>query len=158
MLDIKRIRENPDEIRKGIEAKSVDCAVVDIVLERDGARREKVAEVEELKARRNVVSKEIGAKKKSGEDTSSIQTEMRELGERISALDIEVNEIAEELNEVMLTVPNMPHESTPIGHDETANKVVKEVGEKKTFDFEPKGHIEIGEKLEIGRASCRERV
>ena len=149
MLDIKIIRENPDAVRQGIEAKKVDAAVVDVVLEHDGARRAKLVEVEDLKARRNTVSKEIGAKKRNGEDTSDIQSEMRQLGESIGRLDSEVGEIGLKLDEAMLTIPNLPHESTPIGHDESANEVIKEVGDKKTFDFEPKGHIELGENLGI---------
>ncbi len=149
MLDIKKIREDADGVRKGMTAKGVDAEVVDVVLKHDGARRSKLFEVEELKAKRNAVSKEIGAKKKSGEDTSDIQAEMRNLGECISSLDQEVEDISGKLHEAMLTMPNLPHETTPVGNDESANKVVKEVGEKKTFDFEPKGHIEIGEKLGI---------
>lgn len=149
MLDIRRIRENPDEIRNGLKAKGKDALVVDVVLERDGARRGKLVEVEELKAKRNAVSKEVGAKKKRGEDTTEIQAEMRQLGERISVLDKEAADLDEKLNEVMLTITNMPHKSTPVGLDASSNKVVKEVGEKKTFNFEPKGHIEIGEKLGI---------
>jgi seryl-tRNA synthetase len=149
MLDIKKIREDADEVRKGMTAKGVDAEVVDVVLEHDGARRAKLSEVEELKAKRNAVSKEIGAKKKSGEDTSDIQAEMRDMGERISSLDQEVEDISGKLYEAMLVMPNLPHETTPVGNDESANKVVKEVGKKKTFDFKPKGHIEIGEKLGI---------
>jgi len=149
MLDIKQIREAEDRIRRGIQAKGVDPAVLDRVLEIDGKRRQLLTEVEGLKSRRNTVSKEIGALKKKGEDTAEAQSSMRELGTRITDMDTRVRETDQELRDVMLGIPNVPHDSAPVGTDESGNLLVREVGEQRRFEFEPKGHVEIGERLGI---------
>lgn len=149
MLDIKRIREKTDEVRAGLKRKGADPALLDAVLDFDKKRRELLTEVESLKNKRNTVSKEVGVRKKNGEDTTEIQAEMRALGERINALDKEVADVEIQQEQAVLVIPNLPHATTPDGHDNTANKVVKEYGKPKQFDFEPKGHIELGEKLGI---------
>ena len=149
MLDMKRIRECPDDIRAGLKARGAETEVVDGVLELDRERRELLTEVEAKKSERNRVSKEIGKLKKNGEDTSDVQLAMRELGAKIAALDEDVRAIDGRLHELVLTIPNVPSPTTPVGLDESANRTVRTEGEKKTFDFEPKGHVELGEALGI---------
>ena len=149
MLDIKKIRENADDVRRGIESRGADPAQIDQVLDLDGKRRALLTEVETLKGKRNTVSKEIGRLKKQGEDTADIQAEMKALGADVSRLDAEVREADAFLADLLLRIPNVPHASTPVGADESANQLVREVGERVTFDFEPKGHVELGETLGI---------
>jgi len=149
MLDIKRIRENPEDVRAGLESRGADAGVVDGVLELDRVRRGLLTEVEEKKGERNRVSKEIGQLKRNGEDTSAVQHAMRELGSKIAALDKEVHEVEGRLHEMVLAIPNVPGKTTPIGLDESANQVVRSYGEPVKFDFEPKGHVELGELLGI---------
>lgn len=149
MLDIKLFRENPDIIRQGLKSRGADIDVVDKVLEFDEIRRSLLTKVESLKGERNKVSKEIGAARKRGEDTSDIQSSVREMGENISTLDKQAQAVTDDLNAIMLRIPNIPHETTPIGLDESANKAIKQYGEPKTFNFEPKTHIEIGESLKL---------
>ncbi len=149
MLDIKRIRENPDEIRAGLKRRFFDPAPVDGVLACDAERRAALKEVEELKNRRNTLSKEIGAKRKAGEDTSAVQAEVREMGEKIAALDKKATELEEKQRAILLSIPNMPCDTIPTGPDSSANRVVRFVGEEPKFDFEPLDHIALGEKLGI---------
>ncbi len=149
MLDIRRIRECPDEVKQGLTSRGADAEIIDGVLELDRERRELLTEVEAKKSERNRVSKEIGKLKKNGEDTSDVQLAMRELGAKIAALDEDVRAIDGRLHELVLTIPNVPSPTTPVGQDESANRLVRTEGEKKSFDFEPKGHVELGEALGI---------
>ena len=149
MLDIKRIRENSDEVKAGLEARGADSSMIDSVLELDRERRMLLTEVEEKKGERNRVSKQIGQLKRNGEDTTAIQLQMRELGAKIAALDKNVREIDERLRAAILAIPNVPGKTTPVGADESANKILRYEGEKREFAFEPKGHVELGEALGI---------
>jgi len=147
MLDIKRIREQADEVRKGLEARGVDTSLVDIALDRDRERRELLTESEALKSQRNTVSKEIGALKKKGEDTAETQASMREIGDRIGSLDEALRATETALQEAMLGIPNVPHPDVPVGTDDSANPVIREVGLPREFAFKPRTHIELGETL-----------
>jgi seryl-tRNA synthetase len=149
MLDIKRIRENEEEVRQGLKNRGADTSALDRVKALDQDRRKVLTDVEALKNRRNVVSKEVGALKKKGENTDKIQAEMRELGDKIAALDARVREIDVQLESEMLLIPNVPHGSLPVGADKTSNKVVREHGKPAAFSFKPKTHVELGEKLGI---------
>ncbi len=149
MLDIKKIRDNPDEIREGLTKRGADPALLDDVLKLDTERRSVLAEVEALKSKRNTVSKEIGAAKKRGEDTEPIQAEMRELGKKIADQDQTIKDVDEKLRSSLLRIPNIPHSSTPVGTSEADNEEIKVVGEKRQFDFKPLNHIELGQKLGI---------
>ncbi len=149
MLDIKRIREDADAVRAGIQSRGADASGLDRVLELDRRRRGLLTEVEQMKAKRNASSKQIGALKRQGEDTTDLQAAMREVGERIAALDESVRDIETQLREVVLAIPNVPCPTTPVGTDETANRPVREWGVKRTFDFTPKTHTELGEQLGI---------
>jgi len=149
MLDIRKMRDFPDEIRAGLKNRGADAEVVDSVLELDRERRELLTAVENLKSERNRVSKQIGQMKRNGEDTSEVQLAMREMGAKIGALDQDVHDVESRLNEMILTIPNTPGATTLIGANESENRVIRSHGEPKIFDFEPKGHIELGESLEI---------
>ena len=149
MLDIKRIREDTDAVRAGLESRGGDASAVDRAAAYDLRRRELLTEVEQLKAKRNASSKEIGALKKQGEDTTDLQTAVRELGERIGLLDGEVRDVDTQLRETILSIPNVPCPTIPVGTDETANRIVRHWGEKRTFDFEPRTHVELGEQLGV---------
>ena len=149
MLDIKRIRENTDEVRERLAARGADVTLLDTVLELDATRRTMLTEVEGLKGERNKTSKQIGALRKQGEDTSTIQAEVRRMGERITALDEQVRAIDVRFLEAQLCIPNTPCASTPVGSDESANVEIRTWGEKRSFDFAPKGHIALGEALDI---------
>ncbi len=146
MLDIRVIREREADVRRALAARN-STADLDGILALDRDRRATVAEVEALKNRRNVVSKEIGALKKAGQDASQMQTDMRAVGDQIGAMDQKIREIEEKLAQALLFVPNMPHPDVPVGKDAADNKLVRQHGEPKTFDFAPKPHWEIGEKL-----------
>ena len=146
MLDIKLIRENPDAVRAGLKTRHSPVDV-SAVLELDERRRAAITEGDRLKAARNEVSKKIGELKRAGQDTAEIQRQTREMGEKISALDAQVREIEDAQRQLVLAIPNLPHESVPSGEDALDNVVVREWGHKKTFDFEPKDHVALGEAL-----------
>ena len=142
MLDIKKLRETPDEVKAGLQKRGADPALVDKVLSFDVRRRELLAQAEEMKQRRNAVSKQIGIAKKNGEDTDAIQAEMRALGDQITAVDGQLAEVEGEQRRVLLSLPNLPAPDVVAGGKE-ANAVVKTFGTKPVFDFEPKNHVDL---------------
>lgn len=146
MLDIKLVREATDMVRERLAAKKSE-ALLDPLLDIDRDRRKLQTEVDQLKNQRNVVSKEIGNRKKAGEDITAIQTEMRQLGDRISEADKLIRELEEKFHDQLLRIPNLPHSSTPRGLTSEDNVVARQHGEPKTFSFTPKPHWEIGQKL-----------
>ena len=147
MLDIKLIRENPDLVRAGIAKKNTTFDM-DKLLALDARRRDVLKHVEALKAERNKASEDIARKKKAGEPVEDAIAAMRKVGDEISVKDNEVREIETELNSELTWIPNIPHESVPVG-DETHNRVERHWGEipKPTFNVQP--HWEIGAKLGI---------
>ena len=149
MLDIKYIRQEPGAVKKRIEARGEEAACIDDLLEQDEKLRSIVTEVEQLQAERNATSKEIGALMGQGkkEEAESKKVETRELGDKIDNLIKNKSETEEAFNALMLTLPNLAHDTVPVGPDETANEEVKVEGKKPTFDFEPKGHIDLCESL-----------
>ena len=147
MLDLAFIREHPDVVRQALVALNV-TAPLDQVLELDAERRRLVAEVESLRARRNAVSKEIGHMKDASARAAKI-AEMREVGDTIFQLDERLRIVDEELRGALLQIPNLPHPEVPIGKDESENRVVKEWGTKRAFDFEPVPHWDLGPALGI---------
>ena len=146
MLDLKFIRENPDEVRAAL-AKLHEEAPIDAILEADERRRSLLTEVEGLKQQLNQRSQQV-ARAEAGERSRLIAYN-RDLGERISALDAEVRQVEGRLNELLLLVPNMPHPDVPVGDSEADNVVVRTSGEPRELGFEPKPHWEIGEALGI---------
>lgn len=150
MLDLRLIRERPNFVKERLRTRGDNYdELIDKIVSLDERRRQIIAEVESLKHRRNVVSKEIGMMMKEGKDVTELREEMRQVGNQINELDALLREVEGELENLLLFVPNIPHESVPIGSDETGNKVVRVWGELKEFDFEPKTHWEIGEQLGI---------
>ena len=145
MLDLKFIREHPDEVREAL-VKLNETAPIDEILSLDTQRRELLAEAEALKHRRNVVSKEIGRMK---EKDQALIAEMREVGDRIKELDSNLGRVKEELQQLLLLVPNMPDPSVPVGRDASENVLVRTVGESRQFDFEPLPHWDLGPMLDI---------
>jgi len=150
MLDIKLIRESPDLVRQRLALRgSGDEARISEIAALDEQRRKLVAESDTLKAQRNQASKEIGAAKSKGQDTNAQMAAMKEVGDKIAALDARLSTLDAQLQDILLTVPNLPHESVPIGKDPADNPEVRRWGELPKFSFQPKPHWELGEKLGI---------
>ncbi len=148
MLDIKFVRENPDKVVAALKSRGLELGL-DQFLSLEKQRRELLVEVEALKSQRNTVSQEISRRKKSGEPADDMIAEMRAAGDKIAALDNKVKETESALEAILLTIPNIPHASVPVGADETANPEMRRWGTPRTFDFEPLAHWDIGEKLGI---------
>jgi len=148
MLDMRFIRENLDYVTERLSTRGdqVDLAAFK---ELDDERRALLLEVEEMKARRNKESTEIGKIKKQGLDTGERQDAVRALGEKIKASDDKAKDVQQQLSNLLLTFPNIPHESVPVGTDEDANELIREWGEKPDLDFEPLSHWDLGEMLDI---------
>ncbi len=152
MLDVRRIRQNPQELKDMLMNRNKDAAIVDDFLARDEQRRARMTQVEEKKALRNQTSKQIGIAKKNGApeaETAAMMESMRVLGEEIAVLDAEIAALEEEQNQFLLTTPNYPQASVPVGADESANVEQRRWGEPRVFAWEPKPHWEIGTDLKI---------
>ena len=148
MLDLKFVRNNPEVVKDALEKRHVSINL-DHFLEQEEARRKLLFEIENLKARRNIVSEEVGRLKKIGEDAGSLVLEMREVGQTIKDLEQKSTDIVHEMERVLYEIPNIPHASVPVGSDESSNVLVRTWGIPRVFDFETKAHYEIGEKLDI---------
>ncbi len=146
MLDIKFVRENYDKIEEMLCNRNLEFDLSSLKM-LDEKRRTILREVEQLKHIRNKTSEEIALLKRSGKDATELVEKMRELSQEIKKMDDELDNIEEEFKELLLLIPNMPHESVVVGKDERDNPVVKVWGKKPSFDFEPKPHWEIGENL-----------
>ena len=151
MLDLKRIRTNPEEIKKALSnrGEDFDVSVIDEVVSLDEERRKILVEVEALKSKRNQVSAEIPKLKKAGEDVAPIMAEMKELGEEIKGHDVKLAEIDEKIQYIMLRIPNIPNPAVPDGESDEDNIEIKRWGEPTKFDFDPKAHWDIGTDLDI---------
>jgi len=150
MLDLNFIRKNPEQVKEALRILNTD-APVDEILNLDAKRRVLLKEVEALRAERNAGSKAIGKLMREGkkEEAEAQKKRMGEIGDRIDALNDELRRVEESLHHNLLLVPNMPLPEVPVGPDESHNVVVKEVGEKPTFDFDPLPHWDLGEALDI---------
>jgi seryl-tRNA synthetase len=143
MLDIRVIREQPANVQDRVKLRGGDhWKLVDEVLACDEARRRTETEKQTLQSQRKQISKQIGILKSKGEDTSPIETEVRGINEAIAKLDAEAETAATKQADLLLNLPNLPHEGCPVGSDETANPVVREWGTKPDID-EPKDHVEL---------------
>lgn len=150
MLDIKVIRNDPEGVKKAVASRGANLdKVIDEVLKTDEIRRKALAEVESMKSTQNAVSKKIPAMKKSGEDTSALMSEMKELSDKISEKNKELSELEKNQRELILTIPNIPNKDVPIGKDDSENVEVRRWGEPKKFEFEAKAHWDIGKNLDI---------
>jgi seryl-tRNA synthetase len=148
MLDINLIREQPNLVREGLQARQMETAAVDEVLALDEQRRVLILEVENLRAERNTVSKQIGSMKDPVERAAKIEA-MRAVGEQISQLDENLRRVEAELLGVMALIPNIPDPRTPYGKSEEENVVIKAVGEIPEYDFKPLPHWDLGPQLGI---------
>ena len=148
MLDLRFVRRNLEIIATSLKKRGSDLNVNEF-LQLDQRRREILAKVETLRAKRNRVTSEIPQKKHTHEDITSLLQEAKTLSRQIEALDKELKEVERGIYDFLVNLPNIPHPSVPIGKDETENVVVKFWGEKPVFSFSPKPHWEIGEKLNI---------
>ncbi|MBC2582385.1 serine--tRNA ligase [Clostridium sp. DJ247] len=151
MLDLKRIRNNPDEIKKalGNRGEDFDTSVIDEVLELDEKRRQILVEVEAFKNKRNQDSAEIAKLKRAGQDTEGLMTEMKELSDKIKQYDIQLTEVDEKINYIMLRIPNIPNPAVPDGATDEDNIEIRKWSEPTKFSFDPKAHWDIGTKLNI---------
>jgi len=150
MLDIKLIREKPDFVRERLATRGRgDEAHIAEIAALDEQRRELLAEGDGLKAERNKVSKEIGALKSKGQDASAQMSAMKQVGERVSVIDAEVAGLDEKLQQILLMIPNLPHESVAVGKEAADNPEIRKWGEAPKFAFPPKAHWDIGEQLGI---------
>lgn len=148
MLDIKRIRSNPEYVKEALRKRQGDYNI-DKVLEIDKNRRNVITEMEQMKAKQNQVSKEIPKLKKEGKDVSDVLEEMRKLSDSIKELDNQVKELDNQLRDELLGIPNIPHESVAEGKSDEDNVEVRKWGEPTSFDFEPKAHWDLGVELNI---------
>ena len=146
MHDLKFIRDEPEAFDAGMKARGLG-PIAETLLDLDRRRRAAQTEMQELQNRRNTASKEIGAKKKAGEDADALMAEVQQIKERLGALESEEQACAEELEGYLVSLPNLPLQDVPVGPDEDSNVEIRRVGEPRAFDFEPKQHFEIGEGL-----------
>ncbi|MFD2869168.1 serine--tRNA ligase [Kurthia populi] len=149
MLDIKRVRANLAEVKEKLAHRNEELGTFDYFEEWDQKRRDLIAKTEELKAARNKATEVIAVKKRAKEDAQEDILKMRELSAEIKALDVELNDIEEKFQDMMMRLPNIPHESTPVGDTEDDNVEVYTRGDVPTFDFEPKAHWDIATDLGI---------
>jgi len=148
MLEIKFVRQNLAEIQKSLENRG-SSADLGAFSQYDSARRKILLEVEDLRHKRKVVSEEIASMKKNKENADTLISEMREVSSKIKDLDISLAEKETMLNSILFQIPNIPHNSVPVGKNETDNPCIRQTGEPLAFDFEPQPHWIIGERLNI---------
>ena len=148
MLEIKFVRQNVSKVQKALlmRGETVD---IETFLNYDDERRAVLLEIEELRRRRNLVSQQIASMKKDGDDTDALVIEMREVSNKIKDLDKSLSETEEKIYKILMELPNIPHESVPIGKDSSENPVVKQFGKQPEFEFTPAPHWTLGENLGI---------
>ncbi|KGK86398.1 MULTISPECIES: serine--tRNA ligase [unclassified Clostridium] len=151
MLDLKRIRNNPEEIKSALanRGEDFDVTTIDRILELDERRRQILVEVENLKNTRNQESAKVPKLKKEGKDVTEIMAEMKKLGEEIKGHDEELSKIDEELEYIMLRIPNIPNPAVPDGKSDEDNIEIRKWGEPTKFDFETKAHWDLGVNLNL---------
>lgn len=146
MLDPKIIKENPQVIQEMLKSRNVDFDLNGLI-ESDKQRRDLILKTDELRKKKNQFALEISQKKKSGQDVSSILDEMKRISQELSLLESNQEDTEKEYKKLALTVPNLIHQTVPIGIDDSANKEIKKWGEIPEFDFKINDHIDISEKL-----------
>ncbi|HCX61314.1 serine--tRNA ligase [Sedimentibacter sp.] len=148
MLDIKRIRNNPEEVENLLKRRNPELNLKN-VLELDKVRREKLVEAENMKAEQNKVSKQVPLLKKEGKDVTIILQEMKDLAEKVKVLDGDIKEIDAKIEEELLSLPNTPNPDVAVGASDADNKEIRRWGEPREFDFELKPHWDLGVNLNI---------
>ena len=157
MIDIKLLREDPDALRKALRDRAAS-ADVEPIIELDRARREFTHKCEQLRAQQNQASAEIADRKKAKEDATQAIKAMRQLREQIKELEESAKELDQQLRDALLVIPNIPHETTPVGTDEEANQLVRFWGDPPAFPFQAKDHVDIGEGLGILDLPCAAKL
>lgn len=157
MLDLKTLRDDPDKVREALRRRD-STLDLEPILELDRTRRLLLHQSEQLRAEQNRVSAEIAQKKKAQQDASNAVDAMRGVREQIKDLEDRLREIDAQLQDGLLGIPNIPHESVPIGLDESANRVERVWGEPPAFAFEPKDHVAVGERLGILDLECAAKL
>ncbi|URZ02755.1 serine--tRNA ligase [Clostridium felsineum] len=149
MLDLKRIRTNPEEVKKALSNRGEDfeVSIIDELIGLDEERRKNLVEVENLKSKRNKDSGEIAKLKKSGQNADELLAEMKKISDDIKGIDAKVSEIDEKIEYIMLRIPNIPNPSVPEGKSDEDNIEIRKWGEPKKFDFDFKAHWDIGTNL-----------
>ncbi|HEY5837594.1 MAG TPA: serine--tRNA ligase, partial [Pyrinomonadaceae bacterium] len=151
MLDLNYVRENLDAVRAALAKREMATAALDDFAAADADRRRVISESDQLNAERNAASREIGAMMKDGkrDEADARRKQVNELKERIAELDAARDQAEARMRELLSTLPNIPHESVPVGKDESANVEIRRWGTKPEFDFEPKDHVDLGTALGI---------
>jgi seryl-tRNA synthetase len=149
MLDLKYLREEREKLERALKNRGYSLDILEELDALDKARREYIKRANELRARKNEISKEIGLRKKAGEDISDLLEEAKRVEEELREVEEKEKEADKKFWELWAYVPNIPHESVPLGKDSNDNVIVRQWGEIREFDFEPKPHWEIGQMLGI---------
>lgn len=149
MFEIGWLRANIDKVKESLEKRGYDSKIVENFVELDKGRRELIAEVESLRNKRNHITREIEQLKRKGEDAGVLIEEVKRIKDEIKKLEDDLNEKEKKVERILLEIPNIPHDSVPLGRDSSFNKVVRFWGKPKNFSFKPKPHWEIGEGLKI---------
>ena len=148
MLDIKRIRNNPEEIVEALKKRRGEYPIQKL-LDTDEKRREVIQKVESMKAEQNKLSKQVPQMKKNGEDTTELFKNLKKLSDDIKSMDDDLKNIDEEIREYLMEIPNTPNEDVPVGLDDTENLEMRKWGEPRKFDFDIKAHWDLGVDLDI---------
>jgi seryl-tRNA synthetase len=148
MLEIKYVRQNLSEVKKAL-AKRGETADLETFEKTEAARRTLLSEIEDLRHRRNVVSDEIASRKKAGEDAEALVLEMRKVSSEIKHLDKARIKNEAAMQDILISLPNIPHASVPTGKDESSNQLLRQIGQPPVFDFEPLPHWTLGERHHI---------
>ena len=149
MLDLKYLRANFEEVKQVLQHRGEDLTALDSFEELDVRRRELIADTEKLKSQRNEVSEQVAVLKREKKDANSLIAEMRVVGDKIKGIDEELREVEAKLDLILLSIPNIPHESVPVGDSEDDNIPIRHWGELPQFNFEPKPHWDVATDLEI---------
>ena len=149
MLDVKILRANLEEVKEKLKFRGEDLSDLGRFEELDVERRQLLVQTEELKSKRNEVSQQIAQLKREKQDANSMILEMRQVGDKIKELDERLRTVETELEQLLLSIPNIPHESVPVGETEDENVEIRKWGEVRQFNFEPKPHWDLGTDLNI---------
>jgi seryl-tRNA synthetase len=148
MLELRFVRENVEEVRKAARDRSLELPLDELV-GLDGSRRAILADLEEKRTLHKRGNKEIGRRVRDGEDAAALREEMGALSDAIKSLEAELDGVEAQMREILIRIPNIPHESVPVGADESFNQEVRRWGEPRRFDCEPLAHWELGERLDM---------
>ncbi|MFD2672112.1 serine--tRNA ligase [Marinicrinis sediminis] len=149
MLDARKLRNETDQVKQALTHRGASLEEIEQFTTLDQQRRERLQQVEQLKNRRNTVSQDIAKKKKAKEDAEDLIVEMRQVSDQIKQMDEEIRDIEEKLQPLVLGIPNLPHESVPVGASEDDNVEARKWGEPKSYGFEPKPHWDVADALGI---------